>query len=132
MKKAWMLLPAALLAAGAAHAGTYAVVQESDCPLLSAADLSQAIRKAGLATGLDLPRDMTLRAELRCAPVGKATRGGAYVYTFRAAIEKLLMDGDMQRWAPVAQLTGYGTARGAPVLLREVQFTLADLIRQEP
>ena len=49
-----------------------------------------------------------------------------------AAIEKQLNDGEQQRWAPVAQLTGFGTTTGSTSLLREVRFTVRDLIRQEP
>lgn len=131
MKKALMLLPLAVFAAGAAQAGTYSVLQESECPLISGADLSKAIHKAGLASGLNLPKDMALRAELRCGVDGKG-RGARYIYTFRAAIEKQLNDGEQQRWAPVAQLTGFGATAGSTSLLREVGFTVRDLIRQEP
>lgn len=132
MKKASMLLPLLALAAGAAQAGAYSILQETDCPLISGTELSKAIHKAGVATGLDLPKDMALRAELRCALDAKAGRGSRYIYTFRAAIEKQLNDGEQVRWAPVAQLTGYGTTTGTTVLLREVGFTVRDLIRQEP
>lgn len=131
MRKAWMLLPVAAFAA-AAQAGTYAVLQETDCPAIGAADLLQEIHKAGVATGLDLPKDMALRAELRCARDGKSARGVRYVYTIRAAIAKQLMDGEIMRWAPVAELTGFGTATGSSALLRQVGFTLRDVIRQEP
>jgi hypothetical protein len=130
MKKALMLLPLVVLAAGAAQAGTYSILQESDCPLISAGELARQIRKVGSANGLDLPRDMAVRAELRCASQGKAS--GRFVYTFRAAIEKQVADGEMQRWTPVAHLTGYGTTAGSTALLREVGFTVRDLIRQEP
>jgi hypothetical protein len=121
----------ALLFAGAAQAGTYSVLQETDCPLVSAGELQRAINKVGKANGLDLPRDMALRAELRCTAQGKGAQA-RFVYTFRAAIEKQLADGEMQRWATVAQLTGYGTTASATPLLRDVSFTLRDLIRQEP
>ncbi|MDB5859854.1 MAG: hypothetical protein JWQ76_3543 [Ramlibacter sp.] len=131
MGKVSMLMTAALLAAGAAQAGTYSVQQESDCPLVSAGELQQALHKVGKANGLDLPRDMALRAELRCAAQGKAA-GAQYVYTIRATFEKQLADGEFQRWAPVAQLTSYGTAAGSTTLLRDVSFALRDLIRQEP
>jgi hypothetical protein len=131
MTKAWMLLPLAVFAASAAQAGTYAVLQESDCPLISGPELSKTISKVGTANGLNLPRDMALRAELHCARVsGKS--GGGYVYTFRAAIQKQLADGEMQRWAPVAELTGFGTSSGSTMLLRDVGYTVRDLIRQEP
>ena len=131
MKKALMLLPLAAFVVGAAQAGTYSVVQASECPLVTAGELSKAIHDAGLATGLNLSKDMTLRAELRCALDGKA--GAArYVYTFRAAIEKQLADGEALRWAPVAQLTGFGTAAAGAPVLRQVRFTVSDLIRQEP
>lgn len=132
MKKALMLLPLAALVAGGAQAGTYAVVQQSECPLVTAGELSKAIHNAGLATGLNLSKDMTLRAELRCALEGKPAAGARYVYTFRAAIDKQLADGEALRWAPVAQLTGFGTAAATAPLLRQVQFTVRDLIRQEP
>jgi hypothetical protein len=132
MKKALMLLAGAAFAASAAHAGTYSILQESDCPLINAGELTKVIQKAGVATGLDLPKDMALRAELRCTVNGKAAPGARYVYTFRAAIEKQLNDGEQMRWAPVAQLTGFGTTTGSTLLLREVGFTVRDLIRQEP
>lgn len=132
MKKALVLLPLAALLVGTAHAGTYSVVQESECPLVTAGELSKAIQSAGLATGLNLSKDMTLRAELRCARDGKTAAGARYVYTFRAAIEKQLADGEAMRWAPVAHLTGFGTAAASAPLLRQVQFTVRDLIRQEP
>ena len=131
MGKVSMLMTAALLAAGTAHAGTYAVQPVSECPLVSATELQQALQKVGKANGLDLPRNTVLRAELRCAPQGKAV-GAQYVYTIRATFEKQLADGDFQRWAPVAQLTSYGTATGSAPLLRDVSFTVRDLIRQEP
>jgi hypothetical protein len=130
MKKASMLLLALVsAAAGAAQAGTYAVQPDSDCPGISADALAQEIRKAGAAAGLDLPKDMAVRAELHCTPEGK---GGRFVYTVRAAIEKQLADGETLRWAPVAQLTGYGTAAGSSAVLRQVGFTVRDVIRQEP
>jgi hypothetical protein len=128
MRKA-MLLPLALLAAGAAHAGTYSVQQENDCGLITSGELSQAIQKAGTQTGLNLPRDMAIRAEVRCTRDAASKR---FVYSIRAAIEKLLSDGEQQRWASVAQLTGYGTTANGAALLREVRFTVQDVIRQEP
>jgi hypothetical protein len=48
MNQARMLLPALLFAACAAQAGTYSVLQESDCPLVSAGELSRAVQKAGV------------------------------------------------------------------------------------
>ena len=129
MAKVSMLIAAALFAAGAAHAGTYSVQQVSECPLVSAGELQQALQKVGKAHGLDLPRNTVLRAELRCAPQGK---GAPYVYTVRASFEKQVADGDFQRWTPVAQLTSYGTTAGSATLLRDVSFTVRDLIRQEP
>lgn len=124
------MLLVTLAFAGAAQAGTYSVQQDSDCPLITAGQLSDALQKAGKATGLDLPKDMALRAELRCM-LDKSARG-RYVYTFRATLEKQLADGERQRWAPVAQLTRYGITTGSNGLMREVQFTTRDLIRQEP
>ena len=85
MNKA-MLLPLALVAAGAAHAGTYSVLQDIDCRLITAGELSQAIQKAGTDTGLNLPKDMALRAEVHCA---RDTASQRFVYTIRATIEKL-------------------------------------------
>jgi hypothetical protein len=132
MKKAMMLLLPLALAAGAAQAGAYSVLQESDCPLISGTELIRAVRNAGTVTGLDLPKDMALRAELRCTVNGKAAGAARYVYTFRAAIEKQVSDGEQLRWTPVAQNTGFGTASGSTPLLRQVHFTVRDLIRQEP
>jgi hypothetical protein len=131
MGKVAMLMSAALLAAaGAAQAGTYSVQQKSECPLVTAGELQQALQKVGKANGLDLPRDMALRGELQCTVQGKTSR--AFVYTFRATYEKLVADGEIQRWTPVAQLTGYGTTVNSAALLRDVSFTVRDLIRQEP
>jgi hypothetical protein len=129
MKKTFILLA---LAAGAAQAGSYAVVQDSDCPLVSAKQLSGAIQKAGSATNLDLPRGMQLRTELRCEPTRKHAGRMNYVYTFTAAIEKQVADGDGQRWAEVAHVTGYGNTTVRDKLLREVRFTVRDVVRQEP
>lgn len=128
MKKATMLGLLAL-AAGAAQAGTYSVVQENDCKLVTPGQLQEVIHKVGKDTGLNLPKDMAIRAELHCAPDANSKR---FVYTIRAAIEKLVNDGEQQRWAHVAQLTGYGTTANSAALLREVRFTVRDVIRQEP
>jgi hypothetical protein len=127
MKKA-LILPLLVLAS-AAQAGAYSVLQESDCALINKTDLATAVRKAGTATGLDLPKDMALRADLRCALDGKTAR---YVYTIRASIEKQVSDGEQMRWTPVAQHTGYGTASGSTQMLRQVHFTVRDVVRQEP
>jgi hypothetical protein len=127
MRKSMLLL--ALMAAGAAQAGTYAVVQESQCAIVTPGELSQAIQKAGKDTGLDLPKGMSIRAELHCSPDGKSKR---YVYLIRASVEKMVNDGEHQRWTTVAHLTGYGTTAGSAALLRQVSFTVRDVIRQEP
>lgn len=129
MRKAKMLLSLALLAAGAAQAGTYSVLQESDCSLVTPGQISQIVQKVGTDTGLDLPKDMALRTEVHCAPDGKSKR---FVFTIRAAVDKLVSDGEQQRWASVAQLTGYGTTGGTANLLQQVRFTVRDVIRQEP
>ena len=124
-----IMVLAAALAAGAAQAGNYTVLQDADCKLVTTGELSQAIRKAGTDTGLDLPKDMAVRAELHCATDPATKR---FVYSIRAAIEKLVNDGEQQRWAVVAQNTGYGTTTGSAALLREVRFAVQDVIRQEP
>ena len=54
------------------------------------------------------------------------------MYSIRAAIEKQVNDGEAQRWAEVAQLTGYGTTAGRAALLKQVRYTVRDVIRQEP
>ncbi len=128
MRKA-MMLGLLALAAGAAQAGTFSALQENDCKLVTPGQLSEVIQKVGKDTGLNLPKDMAIRAEVRCAPDAHSKR---FVYTIRAAIEKLVNDGEQQRWAQVAQLTGYGTTANTASLLREVRFTLRDVIRQEP
>jgi hypothetical protein len=131
MRKALMLLPlvAAAFATGAAQAGTYSVTQENDCKLVTSGELAAVIQKVGADTGLNLPKDMAIRAELHCAQDATTKR---FVYSIRAALEKLVNDGEQQRWASVAQLTGYGTTAGSAALLREVRFTVRDVIRQEP
>ena len=131
MKKA-LMLSLLMLACAGAQAGSYSVLQESDCPLVSGTELSKAVRNAGTATGLDLPKDMALRAELHCAVNANAGAGARYVYTFRAAIEKQVSDGEQMRWIPVAHHTGFGTTSGSTPMLRQVHFTVRDLIRQEP
>ena len=128
MKKT-IALSLALFAATAAQAGSYAVHQQVDCAIVSADDLYQAVHSAGRANGFDLPRDMALRTELQCT---KARGGAGYTYTFRAAIEQQVGDVQGQRWAGIVHLTGYGTAASRGALLREVSFTVRDLIRQEP
>jgi hypothetical protein len=129
MRKILMALALAGFAAGAAQAGQYSVLEESDCKLVSAGELSEAVQKAGSDAGLNLPKDMALRTELHCAPEAGSKR---FVYTVRAAIEKMVNDGEAQRWSPVANLTGYGTAAGSAAMLQQVKFTVRDVIRQEP
>lgn len=131
MKKAWTSLGIVLaVAAGGAQAGAYQVLQSADCPAVTAGQLSQAVRKAGTAAGLDLPRDMALRMEVLCAKDPQAKN--RFVYVIRAAIEKQLADGEQLRWAPVAQHTAYGTSGNSAALLRDVGFTVRDVLRQEP
>lgn len=120
---------AAAIAVQAAHAGTYTVLQDNDCKLLQAADIAQAVQKAGKDTGLQLSKDMAVRAEVQCMPDGASKR---FVYSIRAAIEKSVNDGEVQRWAVIAHTTGYGTVANSAALLREVRFTVRDVIRQEP
>jgi len=131
MKKA-LMLPLLVLASAAAQAGAYSVLQSSDCPAVSGTELTKAVRNAGTVTGLDLPKDMALRAELQCSVNAKAKGNDRFVYTFRAAIEKQVADGEQLRWAPVAYHTGFGTAGNSTALLRQVHFTVRDLVRQEP
>ena len=123
------LLLAAGLAMGAAHAGTYTVMKDIDCKLVNAADLDKVVSKVGKDTGLKLTKDMAVRTEVHCMQEANSKR---FLYTVRAAIEKLVGDGEQQRWAVVAQNTGYGTTTGSAALLREVRFTVRDVIRQEP
>ena len=123
------LLLAAGLAMGAAHAGTYTVMKDIDCKLVNAADLDKVVSKVGKDTGLKLSKDMAVRTEVHCMQDASSKR---FLYTIRAAIEKLVGDGEQQRWAVVAQNTGYGTTTGSASLLREVRFTVRDVIRQEP
>ena len=125
-----LVLAATALAAGAAQAGNYGVQQDQDCALVTQGELAAAVQRAGTVTNLDLPKDMVLRTELRCT-ADKAARG-RFVFAVRASIEKQVNDGEQTRWATVAQNTGYGSARGSAALLREVQFTVRDLVRQEP
>ena len=123
------LLLAAGLAMGAAQAGTYTVMKDIDCKLVNAADLDKVVSKVGKDAGLRLSRDMAVRTEVHCMQDANSKR---FLYTIRAAIEKLVGDGEQQRWAVVAQHTGYGTTTGSASLLREVRFTVRDVIRQEP
>jgi hypothetical protein len=121
------MLLAAVFAAGAAQAGTFTVLQDRDCKLVNAAEIEQVARKVGVDTGLRLSKDMAVRTEVLCTEEGKR-----YVYSIRASVEKLVSDGEQQRWTPVAHNTGYGVVSGKAALLREVRFTLRDAIRQEP
>lgn len=127
MKKITMLVLAAAAFAGTAHAGSYTVRQGVECPLVTSGQLADAVQQAGKVTGLDLPKDMVLRTELLCTADGKR-----FLYSFRASIEKQVADGEQLRWAPVADLTAYGSAAGSKALLRQVRFTVRDLVRQEP
>lgn len=124
-----MMVLAAALAAGSAQAGAYTVLQDNDCKLVNAGDLQGVIAKVGKDTGLVLRKDMALRAEVLCMPDGNGKR---FVYTIRATIEKMVSDGEQQRWTSIAHTTGYGTTTGSAALLREVRFTVRDVIRQEP
>jgi hypothetical protein len=127
MKKALTLLALAAAAAGVAQAGTYSLRQESSCPIVTGGELAQAIQQAGKSHNLNLPKDMALRGELHCTAEGKR-----YVYSFRASIERQVSDGEQVRWAPVAHVTGYGSTPNRAALLRQVTFTVGDVIRQEP
>ena len=122
-------LVAAAVAVHAAQAGTYTVLQDNDCRLLQAGDIAQAVQQAGKDTGLQLTKDMAVRAEVQCARDAASKR---FVYSIRAAIEKQVNDGEVQRWAVIAHTTSYGTGTGGAPLLREVRFTVQDVIRQEP
>jgi hypothetical protein len=126
MRKTLMLLSLAA-AAGAANAGTYAIRQDASCPLVTAGELTRAIDQAARSTNLDLPKDMAVRGELHCT-----VRRGTHAYSFRASIEKQVADGDNLRWAPVAYVTSFGQARDRDALLKQVTFTVGDVIRQEP
>lgn len=129
MGKRTMILLAAALAVGAAQAAGNTLLQDSDCKLVQAQELSQVIEKAGKDTGLQLPADMALRVEVHCMPDGASNR---FVYAIRAALEKSLNDGEQLRWAVLAQSTGYGATTGSAALMRQVHFTVRDVIRQEP
>jgi hypothetical protein len=126
--KTMMALAVSLFAAGA-HAAAPVVLQDVDCSLVKAGDIAQVVRKVGIDTGLKLPNDMAVRTEVHCTRDGSGKR---FNYTVRAAIEKMVNDGEVQRWAVVASNTGYGTTTGSAALLREVRFTLRDVVRQEP
>src|SRR5690349_13300159 len=106
-KKIAMLL-ATLLAAGVAQAGN-TVLHDLDCRLVKASDIAEIAGKVGKDTGLRLQKDWALRTEVHCTPDAGGKR---YVYSIRATIEKLVTDGEQQRWALVAHNTSYGTTRG--------------------
>jgi hypothetical protein len=126
--KITMALAAGLFAAGA-QAGAPTVLQDIDCSLVKAGDIAQVVKKVHVDTGLKLPKDMAVRTEVHCMQDGSSKR---FNYTIRAAIEKMVNDGEVQRWAVVASNTGYGTTTSSAGLLREVRFTLRDVVRQEP
>jgi len=129
MGKRIAIVLAAGLAAGVAQAGNPTVLQDIDCKLVSAADMAKVMRKVGTDTGLALPKDMAVRTEVHCMQDGSSKQ---FLYTIRAAIEKMVNDGEQQRWAVVAQNTTYGRTSGSTALLREVRFTVRDVVRQEP
>ena len=91
MKKVLMLLPLVAIATAAtafgvsssARAQNYAVVQESDCAMVTPGELSEVVNKAGMDTGLRLPEGMALRTELHCAPDNGSKR---LVYSVRATM----------------------------------------------
>lgn len=120
---------AAGLAVGAAQAAEATMLQDIDCKLVSAADLDKVMRKVNTDTGLALPKDMAVRTEVHCMRDGGSKR---FLYTIRTAIEKMVTDGEQQRWAVVAQNTSYGRTTGSAALLREVRFAVRDVVRQEP
>jgi hypothetical protein len=124
-----MMLLASALAAGAVQAGPVNVLQDNDCKLVQAEDLSKVVQQVRQDTGLQLAKDMALRVEVHCMPDGSSKR---FHYAIRAALEKSLSDGEQLRWAVLAQTTGYGATTGSAALLREVRFTVRDVIRQEP
>jgi hypothetical protein len=126
--KIMMALAAGLFAAGA-QAGTPTVLQDIDCSLVKTGDIAQVVRKVGVDTGLKLPNDMAVRTEVHCMQDGSSKR---FNYTIRTAIEKMVNDGEVQRWAVVAYNTGYGSTTSSAALLREVRFALRDVVRQEP
>ena len=128
-KKISMLVAGALAAAAAHAAPATTVLQDLDCRLVKADDIAGIVAKVGKDTGLRLPKDMAVRAEVHCTPDGNGKR---HVYTIRTTIEKLVTDGEQQRWAMVAHNTSYGTTSGSAALLKEVRFAVRDVIRQEP
>lgn len=129
MGKRIAMVLAAGLAMGAAQAAQPTVLQDIDCKLVTPADLAKVVRKVGTDTGLALPRDMAVRTEVHCMQDGSSKR---FLYTIRAAIEKMVGDGEQQRWAVVAQNTTYGRTSGSAALLKEVRFAVRDVVRQEP
>lgn len=129
MGKRFAMVLAAGLAMGAAQAAQPTVLQDIDCKLVTPADLAKVVRKVGTDTGLALPRDMAVRTEVHCMQDASSKR---FLYTIRAAIEKMVGDGEQQRWAVVAQNTTYGRTSGSAALLKEVRFAVRDVVRQEP
>ena len=129
MGKRFAMVLAVGLATGAAQAAQPTVLQDIDCKLVTPADLAKVVRKVGTDTGLALPRDMAVRTEVHCMQDGSSKR---FLYTIRAAIEKMVGDGEQQRWAVVAQNTTYGRTSGSAALLKEVRFAVRDVVRQEP
>ena len=129
MGKRIAMLLAAALAAGGAQAAATTVLNDLDCRLVKASEIADVVGKVGKDTGLRLAKDWAVRTEVRCTPDAGGKR---YVYTIRATIEKLVTDGEQQRWAMVAHNTSYGTTTGSAALLKEVRFALRDVIRQEP
>jgi hypothetical protein len=129
MGKKTMIVLAAVLATGAAQAAGKDLVQENDCKLVQSQEISQVVDQVRKQTGLQLAGDQALRVEVHCMPDGASKR---FVYAIRAAVEKSVSDGEQMRWTVLAQTTGYGTTGGSTALLRQVGFTVTDVIRQEP
>lgn len=123
------VLLACVLATAGVQAAPTTVLQDLDCRLVKASEIADIVGKVGKDTGLRLAKDWAVRTEVHCTPEAGGKR---YVYTIRATIEKLVTDGEQQRWAMVAHNTTYGTTSGSSALLKEVRFALRDVVRQEP
>lgn len=120
------------LTAPAVQAGTYMIARASDCSLMGTKPLFDLINEVGLATNLDLKSDMRIAGVLRCFQHPSLTQAGSpvYPYTFRATIEKQVMDGGRMQWLPVAEQTSFGISDGTGPWHEELRRTTRNLIQQ--
>jgi hypothetical protein len=129
MKSHKYLLALIIGLSGTAHAGTYRIGHGADCPLMNSRDVYNLINEVGIETGLNLKDNYEIAGELRCMRQPGDSRN-VYSYTYRATIQKQIIDDGVKRWVPVAEQTSYGMTDGTSPWVAELKTTMRNLIRQ--